>query len=417
MVKNYIENICKNAVNAKLCINTLTTANKNEVLLFLSTLIIKETNFILASNKQDMELAKNMNYSSSFIKRLELDENKVIGLSNALLEVVKLKDPIGEFISNTTLENGLVVGQKRVPLGIIGVIYESRPNVTIDVFALCFKSSNVCILKGGKEAYNTNIALYKLIVKALSHFGFNENICQLIEHTEREYTAELMKQKEYIDLLIPRGSQKLIEAVANGSNIPVIETGVGNCHVYVDDVFDEKKAIDIIVNGKTQRPDVCNATETLLLHKNVYKKFLPKILKALKEKNVTVKLCPQCHAIFPKEELATENDYWTEFSDLILAIKVVDSLEDGINHINKYNSLHSEVIVSENYSNIHEFLNKVDAAVVYANASSRFTDGGEFGFGAEIGISTQKLHARGPMGLKEITTTKYIVYGNGQIRK
>lgn len=417
MESKYIKKICINANKAKNSINNLTTIDKNKLLIHLKTLIENENQLILEANKKDMELARSMDYSPSFIKRLALDENKIKGLCTALEDVANLNDPIGEYISNTTLENGLIVGQKRVPLGVIGVIYESRPNVTIDVFALCFKSSNICILKGGKEAHNTNMALYSLIKKSLKHFQLDENICQLIEHTERTYTTELMKQKGYLDLLIPRGSQSLINAVSHNSNIPVIETGVGNCHIYIDSIFDEKKAIEIVINGKTHRPDVCNATETLLIHKNIYKDFLPKIVSALKAKDVKLKLCHLSHSLFPDEDIATEEDYQTEFLDLILPIKVVNSLEDGINHIGTYGTLHSEVIVSENYTNIQYFLNKVDAAVVYANASSRFTDGGQFGFGAEIGISTQKLHARGPMGLKEITTTKYIVYGNGQIRE
>lgn len=416
MIKEYIKNICENAQNAKPSIGGLSTYEKNDVLIYLSEIIRNETKYILDANKKDMETAEKMDYSQSFLKRLALDETKVIGLSKALEDVARLKDPIGEFVQNTTLENGLIVGQKRVPLGVIGVIYESRPNVTIDVFALCFKASNICILKGGKEAHHTNMALHTLIAQALKHFDLDENICQLVSHTDRKYTTELMKQKDYIDLLIPRGSQNLINAVATNSNIPVIETGVGNCHIYVDNIFDEKKALDIIINGKTQRPDVCNATETLLIHRDIYKDFLPKVIRTLKEKQVELRLCQIGHELFPEEILATEEDYRTEFLDLILAIKIVDSLDDAIDHINKYNSLHSEVIISENYSNIQKFLNDVDAAVVYANASSRFTDGGAFGFGAEIGISTQKLHARGPMGLKEITTTKYVVYGNGQVR-
>lgn len=416
MVSDYIEKVCINAVKSKTSMNDLTTKDKNNVLRYLSELIVLNIDFILDENKKDLLEAESMNYNTSFVKRLELDKEKIEGLGSSLLTIANLKDPIGEYVSNTTLENGLIVGQKRVPLGVIGVIYESRPNVTIDVFALCFKASNISILKGGKEALNTNKALYSLIKRALIEFNLDENICQLIEKKEREYTTELMKQKQYIDLLIPRGSQKLIDAVSTNSNIPVIETGVGNCHIYVDNIVDQKKALDIIINGKTQRPDVCNATETLLIHKDIYKEFLPLVVEILKEKNVKLKLCNLGIELFPKEDLATDDDYKTEFSDLILAIKVVENLKEGIEHINRYNSKHSEVIVSENYSNIQKFLNEVDAAVVYANASSRFTDGGEFGFGAEIGISTQKLHARGPMGLKEITTTKYVVYGNGQIR-
>ncbi|MFV0503535.1 MAG: glutamate-5-semialdehyde dehydrogenase [Lachnospirales bacterium] len=408
-------NIYEKASLAKKDIIKLTTDEKNSILIKISHKILENKDKILFANKKDLENARINNLKDSFVKRLVLDEEKIDGLSQSLVDVANLPDVIGDFDSNRTLNNGLVVGKKRVPLGVIGVIYESRPNVTVDVFALCFKSSNVSILKGGKEAICSNIILHGIIEEVLVNEGYNKNFCQLIKETSREATMELMSQKDYVDLLIPRGSQGLINAVSDNSKIPVIETGVGNCHLYVDESCNEEKAIEIIINGKTQRPDVCNALETVLVNEKIHNSFLQKLQLEFNEHNTKIYGCHKTMKVI-NCQLATEEDYKKEYLDNIVAIKVVEDVDEAIEHISKYSTNHSEVIVSENYSNIEKFLNEVDSAVVYANASSRFTDGGEFGFGSEIGISTQKLHARGPMGLREITTTKYVVYGKGQVR-
>jgi glutamate-5-semialdehyde dehydrogenase len=349
--------------------------------------------------------------------RLLLTADRIKSMAEGLRQIALLEDPVGEVLSMKKRPNGLSIGQKRVPMGVIGIIYESRPNVTADVFGLCLKTGNAAILRGGKEAYNSNLSITRLIQEVLEQQKFPAECLQLVENTTRESAVALMKLEEYLDLLIPRGGAGLIRAVVENSHVPVIETGVGNCHIYVDESADPEQAVAITVNAKTQRPGVCNAAESLLVHKSVADKVLPRIGEELGKHNVEIRGDEKVCNILDTAVAASEEDWGTEFLDLIISAKVVSGMEEAIQHIGKYGSGHSEAILTEDYSNSQEFLNRVDAAAVYVNASTRFTDGFEFGFGAEIGISTQKLHARGPMGLKELTSTKYIIYGDGQIRE
>ena len=327
-----------------------------------------------------------------------------------------LPDPIGEVVEGKRLENGLEIIKKRVPLGVIAIIYEARPNVTADAFSLCFKTGNVVILKGGSDAINTNIEMVKTIRKTLEKLKVNPNCISLVEDTTKEAAIQLMKMNKYVDVLIPRGGANLIRTVVENSNVPVIETGSGNCHIYVDEFADFDKALKIIKNAKTQRVGVCNSCESLVINRKILKTFLPRLVEMLEKNNVEVRGDNECKNIVNKIKLATDEDFSTEYLDLIISIKTVGTIEEAIKHINKNSTKHSESIITENYQNAQIFLNEIDSSCVYVNASTRFTDGGQFGFGAEIGISTQKLHARGPMGLKELTTTKYIIYGDGQIR-
>ena len=330
--------------------------------------------------------------------------------------MIQLEDPIGEVLSMKQRENGLLIGQKRVPLGVIGMIYESRPNVTADAFALCFKAGNAVILRGGKDAIHSNTAIMEIIQGALAECNVNKNAIQLITDTSHETANAMMKLNEYIDVLIPRGGASLIQTVVNNSTVPVIETGTGNCHIYIDEYADLSMAVPIIINAKTQRLGTCNTCESLVVHKNIAERAVPVIADALTEKEVEIRGDEEAQALDKRIVAATEEDYGTEYLDRIISLKIVDSFDDAIKHINHYNTGHSEAIVTEHYGNAQRFLNEIDAAAVYVNASTRFTDGFEFGYGAEIGISTQKLHARGPMGLLALTSTKYIIYGNGQIR-
>lgn len=405
------------AVAAKRRLAKLTTEEKNNILISAAQSLRNNVQMILDANKKDIINAKENGIKPSLIDRLTLDEGRIEGMADGLEQVAKLPDPIGEVINMKTLPNGLTVGQKRVPMGVIGIIYEARPNVTSDAFGLCLKAGSAVILRGGKEAINSNMTVVNLFRDVISSMGYDSNVVQLIEDTSRETATAMMRLNGYIDVLIPRGGAGLIQSVIQNATVPVIETGVGNCHVYVDESANVDKAVAIIVNAKAQRPSVCNAAETLLVHKNIAPEFLPKAAAALREKNVELR-CDDTAAKYVGECIpATESDWATEFLDYILAVKVVNDLDEALEHIALYSTGHSEAIVSENYTNCQRFLNEVDSAAVYVNASTRFTDGNEFGFGAEIGISTQKLHARGPMGLKELTTTKYIIYGNGQIRK
>lgn len=374
------------------------------------------TSEILSANAVDVEAGKANNMPQGLIDRLLLTEDRIKAMAEGLCQVAELEDPIGEVTGMKKRPNGLEIGQKRVPLGVIGIIYEARPNVTSDAFGLCFKTGNAVILKGGSDALHSNQAIVKCIRQTLDAEGVTKDALQLIADTSRETTAEFMKLNQYVDVLIPRGGRGLIKAVVNQSTIPVIETGTGNCHIYVDETADLAMAADIVINAKTQRVGVCNACESLLVHKNVKEAFLPQIAKRLREKSVELRGDKQVQALVKDAVPASEEDWGTEYLDYILSIKVVDGVEDAIAHINRYNTGHSEAIITNNYTNAQKFLDEVDAAAVYVNASTRFTDGFEFGFGAEIGISTQKLHARGPMGLLALTTTKYIIYGNGQIR-
>ena len=371
---------------------------------------------ILLANQEDYEKAKNGGMSQGLLDRLMLTPARVQAMADGLLQVAALEDPVGEVLSVKLRPNGLQIGQKRVPLGVIGMIYEARPNVTADAFGLCFKSGNAVILKGGSDAIRSNQAIVRCLREGLVHAGLPADAVQLVEDTNRATTRELMRLNQYVDVLIPRGGAGLIRAVVENSTVPVIETGTGNCHIYVDESADFNMALDIIYNAKTQRIGVCNACESLVVHRAIAERFLPLLKRKLKDKQVEIRADEAACAIEPSFTLAAEEDWGTEYLDYILSLKLVDSLYEAIAHINHYNTGHSEAIVTSDYFNAQRFLNEVDAAAVYVNASTRFTDGEEFGFGAEIGISTQKLHARGPMGLKELTTTKYIIYGDGQIR-
>lgn len=415
--------ICKQAKKIAPKIGILDTNTKNQTLLTVADFLVKEQNFILDANKIDIENGKKNHMPEGLLDRLLLTEVRIAQMAEGLRQVAALDDPIGEVLGMKKRPNGLMIGQKRVPLGVVGIIYEARPNVTADAFALCFKTGNVVILKGGSDAIHSNIAIVAAIRKALVNEKLPEQAIALIEDTSRETAAAFMKMNEYVDVLIPRGGAGLIKAVVNQATIPVIETGTGNCHIFVDETADFNMAIDIIMNAKTQRIGVCNACESLVLHEKIADAFLPKLMKRLAEKEVEVhgdeKVMQIADGCVKKELLvpATEEDWGREYLDYKISAKVVSSVDEAIAHINKYNTGHSEAIITNNYSNAEKFLNEIDAACVYVNASTRFTDGFEFGFGAEIGISTQKLHARGPMGLIALTSTKYIIYGNGQIRK
>ncbi len=352
----------------------------------------------------------------SLIDRLKLDEKRIIAMSDGLIKIRDLEDPIGEIIEGKRVKNGLEILKKRVPLGVIAIIYESRPNVTLDAFGLCFKTGNAVILRGGKDAINTNIAIIKVIRNVLKESKISEDCVYLIEDTSREKSQELMRLNKYVDVLIPRGGAGLIKTVVENSTIPVIETGTGNCHIYVDEFADFEMALSIIENAKTQRTGVCNACESLVIHKAIAKEFIPLVVQRLSNKNVEIRGDEDSCNISDKIIKATESDWSEEYLDLIISVKTVNNIDEAIEHISNYSTKHSESIITNNYENMQKFLNEIDSSCVYVNASTRFTDGSEFGLGAEIGISTQKLHARGPMGLKELTTTKYIIHGNGQIR-
>ena len=393
------------------------TDAKNQVLHQAAELLVEQCDFLLKENEKDMENGRTNGMPEGLLDRLLLTEQRVKQMAEGLSQLELLEDPVGEVLSMKKRPNGLLIGQKRVPLGVVGIIYEARPNVTADAFGLCFKTGNAVILKGGKDAIHSNKAIVKILRMALAEKGFPEAAVTLIEDTSRETTTAFMKLREYVDVLIPRGSAGLIRAVVENSTIPVIETGTGNCHIYVDETADLDMAADIIFNAKTQRIGVCNACESLVIHEKVLDALMPKLKARLDEKQVEIrgdeKVCASIEGIVP----AKEADYGTEYLDYILSAKTVSSLDEAITHINRYNTGHSEAIITNDYSHAQRFLEEIDAAAVYVNASTRFTDGFEFGFGAEIGISTQKLHARGPMGLLALTTTKYIIYGNGQIRK
>jgi glutamate-5-semialdehyde dehydrogenase len=394
----------------------MSTDEKKSILEKIAGLIIERTDVIITANKKDLQEAENNNIKGSLLDRLTLNSERIRSMAEGLAQIALLEDPVGEVISMKKRPNGLQIGQIRVPIGVIGIIYEARPNVTVDAAGLCLKTGNAVILRGGKEAISSNIAIVKIIQEALVSEGVPPESVQLVENTDRESAVAMMKLNEYLDILIPRGGSGLIKTVVENSTVPVIETGTGNCHAFVDESANLEMAAKIVINSKTQRPGVCNAIETLLVHSSIADIFLPEICDRLKELNVEIRGDRNVTEIIGYAVPATEEDWHTEYLDLILAVKVIPSLSDAILHINKYGTKHSETIITENYTSSQRFLAEVDAAAVYVNASTRFTDGFEFGFGAEIGISTQKLHARGPMGLKELTTTKYIIYGSGQIR-
>lgn len=407
----------KNARLASRKLAGLGTTKKNDVLCAVADAVKDNSEYILAENLKDVEQGRADGMKSGLLDRLTLTKARIDGMADGIRQVVALDDPIGEVLSMKKRPNGLLIGRKRVPLGVIAVIYESRPNVTLDTFGLCFKTGNAVILKGGSDAINSNIAIASVIRKALREYGIDENAIQLIDSTDRECVKELLTMNEYVDVVIPRGGKGLIQFVVKNSTVPVIETGTGNCHVFVDESADFDMAINIIENAKTQRVGVCNACESLVVHKNIAGEFIPKLVHMLKEHNVEIRGDEFSRLIDPYIVPATEEDYSTEYLDYIISLKTVDSLDEAIEHINANNTGHSESIITNNYESSQRFLDEIDAACVYVNASTRFTDGNEFGFGAEIGISTQKLHARGPMGINELTTTKYIIYGDGQIRK
>ena len=406
----------KNARNAEALVRNLSANEKNEVLLKVAEALTENADTLTAANALDVENGRKNNMPEALVDRLLLTGDRIRGMAEGLRQVAALEDPVGEVLGMKKRPNGLMIGQKRVPLGVIGIIYEARPNVTADAFALCFKTGNVVILKGGSDAIHSNEAIVKCIREVLQEQGITEDAIQLITDTSRETTAEFMKMNQYVDVLIPRGGRGLIKAVVENSTIPVIETGTGNCHTYVDETADLQMAADIIMNAKTQRVGVCNACESVLVHEKVKDEFLPVLARRLQEKHVEIRADEAACELIPGAVHATEEDWGREYLDYILSLKVVSSVEEAISHINQYNTGHSEAIITNNYEHAQKFLDQVDAAAVYVNASTRFTDGFEFGFGAEIGISTQKLHARGPMGLLALTTTKYIIYGNGQIR-
>lgn len=406
----------KNARNAEVLVRNLSANEKNEVLLKVAEALTENADTLTAANALDVENGRKNNMPEALVDRLLLTGDRIRGMAEGLRQVAALEDPVGEVLGMKKRPNGLMIGQKRVPLGVIGIIYEARPNVTADAFALCFKTGNVVILKGGSDAIHSNEAIVKCIREVLQEQGITEDAIQLIADISRETTAEFMKMNQYVDVLIPRGGRGLIKAVVENSTIPVIETGTGNCHIYVDETADLQMAADIIMNAKTQRVGVCNACESVLVHEKVKDEFLPVLARCLQEKQVEIRADEAACELIPGAVHATEEDWGREYLDYILSLKVVSSVEEAIGHINQYNTGHSEAIITNNYEHAQKFLDQVDAAAVYVNASTRFTDGFEFGFGAEIGISTQKLHARGPMGLLALTTTKYIIYGNGQIR-
>lgn len=411
-----LEILGKNAVDAENILRNLSTNKKNQILRQAAEQLVKDTDKILAANAIDVQKGRENQMSEGLVDRLMLDAERIKGIGEGLCQVADLDDPIGEVLGMKKRPNGLLIGQKRVPLGVVGIIYEARPNVTADAFALCFKTGNAVILKGGSDAIHSNQAIVESIRKVLARNEVTEDAIALIQDTSREIASEFMKLNQYVDVLIPRGGKGLIQAVVNNSTIPVIETGTGNCHIYVDDSADLYMAADIVMNAKTQRVGVCNACESLLVHEQVKDVFLPVLAERLRQKHVQMRADEAARALIPDAVAATEEDWGREYLDYILSIKVVGSVDEAIAHINKYNTKHSEAIITNNYENAQRFLDEVDAAAVYVNASTRFTDGFEFGFGAEIGISTQKLHARGPMGLNALTTTKYIIYGNGQVR-
>lgn len=414
---NYIETLGEKAKEARGSLAHAATGEKNRILQKIADKLCQESSRILEANAKDIDAARDNGISETMTDRLRLTEERIRGIADACIQLIALEDPVGEVMQGSTRPNGMKITKIRVPMGTIGIIYESRPNVTVDAAALCIKSGNAAILRGGKEAIHSNKVLMDIMREAVKECGYPEDIIQLVEDTSREVSTQMMKANGYIDVLIPRGGAGLIQAVVQNATVPVIETGTGNCHIYIDETADLEMGVQMTDNGKTQRPSVCNALETCLVHEAVAEKFLPMLKKKLDEHQVEIRGCEKTKKILGECVIpATDQDYATEFLDYILSIKVVSSIEEAIAHIAAYSTGHSECIVTESYANAEQFQQEVDSACVYVNCSTRFTDGGEFGLGAEIGISTQKLHARGPMGLREMTTMKYLISGNGQIR-
>ncbi len=416
-IREEVVSQAKLAEEASLKTANISTEVKNKALYNIAEGLMNKQSEILAANNKDMEKAREQNLSKAFLDRLSLDEDRIKGMADGLKEVAELDDPIGDILEMKKRPNGLQIGKMRVPLGVIGIIYEARPNVTVDTAALCLKSGNTVLLRGGSNAFNSNKILTEIIQANAHEAGMPAGTVQLIQTTDRAAVKELLTLNDYLDLLIPRGGAELINRVINESKIPVIQTGVGNCHIFVDETADIKKAAEIIVNAKTSRPAVCNAAESLLIHRELANDFIPRIAKVLSEYDVEIRGDDTAVKIENSIKKADESDWGKEYLDYIISLKVVDNIDHAVENINKYGTKHSEAIITEDYTNAQQFLNEVDAAAVYINASTRFTDGNQFGLGAEIGISTQKMHARGPMGLNELTSTKYVIYGQGQIRE
>lgn len=389
---------------------------KNKALLAIADALEANCERILTANQADLDNAEKNGMTNAMLDRLRLTKERISSMAEGVRQVAALPDPIGEIIDEWERPNGLKIAKKRVPMGVIAIIYEARPNVTVDAGALCLKTSNAVVLRGGSEAIRSNVEIMKIMQEAAYANGICEGSLNIIEDTSRETATGLMQLNGYIDMLIPRGGQGLIRAVVQNATVPVVETAAGNCHIYVDEKCDFDMAEKIILNAKVSRPSVCNACETLLIHEKIAKDFLPLIAKALKEHNVEIRACEKCIELLPELGKATEDDWYKEYNDYIIAVRIVKDLDEAIAHINKYNTGHSDAIITDDAAHAEKFLNEIDAAAVYVNASTRFTDGFEFGFGAEIGISTQKMHARGPMGLNELTSVKYVIHGNGQIR-
>lgn len=416
-MENYMEILGKRAKDASRASAKLGTDEKNKGLFAVADELCKQSAYLLSENEKDVQEAESKGVKKSLIDRLRLTEQRIEDMAEGLRQIAGLEDPIGEVLEMKNRPNGLRIGKKRVPLGVIGIIYESRPNVTADAFGLCFKTGNAVILRGGSDAIHSNLAIVHTIKEALRKEKLPQDLILLVEDTSRETVQQMMKLHDYINVLIPRGGAGLISTVVENSTVPVIETGTGNCHIFVDESADIEMAVDIIENAKTQRMGVCNACESLVVHEGIAKKAVPEIVKRLKLHQVEIRGDERAQELMSEIVPATEEDWGTEYLDAIISLKIVDSIEDAIHHINQYNTGHSESIITNDYDHALKFQDEVDAAAVYVNASTRFTDGFEFGFGAEIGISTQKLHARGPMGLLALTTTKYVIFGNGQIRK
>lgn len=413
---DYLKNMGERALAAARELNLLDDETKNNALLAAADKLCEKSDIIISANDKDVFAAERAGMTPALVDRLRLDETRIESMAQGLRQIAELSSPLGEIITETTRPNGLNIREKRVPIGVVGIIYESRPNVTADAFGLCFKTGNAVILRGGSDAISSNIAIADCLREALGACGVTKDAIQLVTDTSRETVRELMRLNGYIDVLIPRGGAGLIKTVVETSTLPVIETGTGNCHIFVDESANLDMARDIIVNAKTQRLGVCNACESLVVHSAVAENAIPVIVSALREKGVEIRGDERARAIVPDIRTALEIDWGREYLDAIISLRVVDTIDEAIEHINKYNTKHSEAIITENEKNADKFLSEIDAAAVYVNASTRFTDGFEFGFGAEIGISTQKLHARGPMGLRALTSTKYEIRGNGQIR-
>lgn len=417
MDENMLKEMGACAVNAKYALQKLTATEKNKALLHASEALLSHTEEILSANEKDLKAGKEKGMHEGLLDRLALTETRIAAMAEGLRQIAALEDPIGEIMDTFIRPNGLKISKVRVPLGVIGIIYESRPNVTADAFGLCFKAGNAVILKGGSDALLSNKAITVVLRNALQESGICADALQLIDSGDREITKAFMKMKEYVDVLIPRGGAGLIRSVVENSTIPVIETGTGNCHIYVDREADLNMAVNIIINAKTQRIGVCNACESLVIHKDIKDAFLPVLAEGLRTHHVEMRGDEAVREVLSDCLPATEEDYASEYLDYIISMKTVADVDEAIAHINKYNTKHSEAIITKDEITAEKFLKEIDAACVYVNASTRFTDGFEFGFGAEIGISTQKLHARGPMGLKELTSYKYQIHGNGQIRE